>query len=67
MSSQVPTIYEWAGGQPAFERWLGRFYDLVENDVLLAPLFGTKGQAAAPPKRGQVVVRGHGWSRFLHQ
>ena len=42
MSSQVPTIYEWAGGRLAFERWLGRFYDLVEDDELLAPLFGGK-------------------------
>jgi hypothetical protein len=26
----------------AFERWLGRFYDHVEDDDLLAPLFGGK-------------------------
>ena len=42
MSSQIPTIYEWAGGRLAFKRWLGRFYDLVEEDELLAPLFGGK-------------------------
>ena len=42
MNSQIPTIYDWAGGRPAFERWLGRFYDLVEDDDLLAPLFGGK-------------------------
>jgi hemoglobin len=42
VTSQVPTIYDWAGGRPAFERWLGRFYDLVEDDDLLAPLFGAK-------------------------
>ena len=40
MSSQVPTIYDWAGGRAAFERWLDRFYDLVEEEELLAPLFG---------------------------
>ena len=40
MTSQIPTIYEWAGGRAAFERWLGRFYDLVEDEELLAPLFG---------------------------
>jgi hemoglobin len=34
-----PTIYEWAGGEVAFERWLNRFYDLVEGDDLLAPVF----------------------------
>jgi hemoglobin len=36
----TPTVYEWAGGTPAFERWLNAFYDLVEQDKLLAPLFG---------------------------
>jgi hemoglobin len=35
-----PTIYEWAGGRPAFERWFDVFYDLVEADDLLAPVFG---------------------------
>ena len=37
---ETPTIYEWAGGRPAFERWLNAFYDLVEEDELLAGLFG---------------------------
>jgi hemoglobin len=37
---ETPTIYEWAGGQPAFRAWLERFYDLVEEDELLAPAFG---------------------------
>ena len=35
-----PTIYEWAGGRDAFARWLDAFYDLVEREPLLAPLFG---------------------------
>jgi hemoglobin len=35
-----PTIYEWAGGTQAFERWLNTFYDLVEQHDGLAPLFG---------------------------
>jgi hemoglobin len=35
----TPTIYEWAGGREAFERWLNVFYDLVEGDELLAPVF----------------------------
>ena len=35
-----PTIYEWAGGREAFARWLDVFYDLVEEDELLAPVFG---------------------------
>jgi hemoglobin len=35
-----PTIYEWGGGQAAFKRWLEAFYDLVEADDLLGPVFG---------------------------
>lgn len=35
-----PTIFEWGGGAAAFARWLNAFYDLVEGDELLAPLFG---------------------------
>ena len=38
--SEIPTIYEWAGGGEAFARWLNTFYDLVERDGLLAPVFG---------------------------
>jgi hemoglobin len=38
----TPTIYDWAGGRAAFERWLNAFYDLVERDDLLAELFGGK-------------------------
>jgi hemoglobin len=40
MSDATPTIYEWGGGREAFERWLNRFYDLVEGDELLGPVFG---------------------------
>ena len=36
----VPTVYAWAGGEEAFGRWLNAFYDLVEEDDQLAPLFG---------------------------
>jgi hemoglobin len=39
MSPDPPTIYEWAGGRDAFDRWLNVFYDLVEDDELLAPVF----------------------------
>ena len=34
-----PTLYEWAGGQDAFERLINAFYDRVERDELLSPLF----------------------------
>ena len=36
----TPTLYEWAGGREAFERLINAFYDRVEGDELLAPLFG---------------------------
>jgi len=42
----APTIYEWAGGREAFARWLDMFYDLVEGDELLAPVFGGTVTAA---------------------
>jgi hemoglobin len=36
----VPTIVEWAGVAAAFRRWFDAFYDLVERDPDLAPVFG---------------------------
>jgi hypothetical protein len=35
----VPTLYEWAGGRGAIGRMIGCFYDRVERDDLLSPLF----------------------------
>ncbi|MEA2169282.1 MAG: hemoglobin [Solirubrobacteraceae bacterium] len=35
-----PTIFEWGGGAASFARWINAFYDLVEQDERLAPLFG---------------------------
>jgi hemoglobin len=37
--AEVPTIYAWGGGREAFAHWLDTFYDLVERDELLAPVF----------------------------
>lgn len=37
----TPTLYEWAGGQPAIRRLLDTFYDTVEQDDLLSPVFPT--------------------------
>lgn len=39
-SSTPPTIYEWGGRREAFARWLNVFYDGVERDELLGPVFG---------------------------
>jgi hemoglobin len=35
----TPTLYEWAGGRPAIEAMIDAFYDRVERDDLLSPLF----------------------------
>lgn len=37
--SKAPTLYEWAGGREAFERLIEAFYDRVERDELISPLF----------------------------
>ena len=37
-----PTLFDWAGGSDALERLINSFYDRVEGDGLLAPLFGGK-------------------------
>ncbi len=43
MAGETPTIFEWAGGRPAFARWLNRFYDLVEAEAPdIAALFGDR-------------------------
>lgn len=39
MAEETPTLYEWAGGRPAFERMINAFYDRVERDDLLSPFF----------------------------
>jgi hemoglobin len=35
----VATLYDWAGGEPAFAGLINAFYDRVEADELLSPLF----------------------------
>jgi hemoglobin len=39
VSDGIPTVYEWAGGQAAFERLTAAFYARVREDELLAPVF----------------------------
>jgi hemoglobin len=34
-----PSLYEWAGGRPAFDSMINAFYDRVEKDELLSPFF----------------------------
>jgi hemoglobin len=35
----TPTLYEWAGGQEAFDRLTQAFYGRVRADAVLAPVF----------------------------
>ena len=35
----TPSLHEWAGGSPAFRRLIDAFYNRVEKDDLLGPLF----------------------------
>jgi hemoglobin len=37
----VPTLFEWAGGLPAFERLTAEMYTRVPRDPVLAPVFGS--------------------------
>jgi hemoglobin len=52
-ANEPPTLYEWAGGNEAFERLINAFYDRVEADELLAPLFG--GEVGAEHRRNVVA------------
>jgi hemoglobin len=39
MVDPVPSLFEWAGGEPAIRRMIDAFYDRVEADELLSPFF----------------------------
>ena len=41
--TSAPSLYEWAGGEPAIRRLMDRFYDRVERDDLLGPRFFPDG------------------------
>src|SRR5256885_16930641 len=45
MMSEPPTLYEWVRGRPAIARLIDAFYDRVEGDDLLSPLFPGGGSA----------------------
>lgn len=49
----VPTLYEWAGGDSAFERLINCFYDRVERDDLISPLFSG---GVSPEHREHVIA-----------
>jgi hemoglobin len=39
MEDNIPTLYEWAGGSAAIERWVSAFYELTLQDDILRPFF----------------------------
>lgn len=39
MATDVPSLYDWAGGLPALERLTDVFYGKVKRDALLGPVF----------------------------
>jgi hemoglobin len=39
MSHPPPTLFEWAGGQPALDRLFTHFYAAVREDELIGPVF----------------------------
>jgi hemoglobin len=39
MVDPVPSLFEWAGGEPAIRRMIDAFYDRVGADDLLSPFF----------------------------
>lgn len=38
-ADDVPTLFDWAGSEPAFRRLIDCFYNRVEHDDLLSPYF----------------------------
>jgi len=38
-TNNPPSLYDWAGGLKAIEKWITRFYDKVVKDPLLELLF----------------------------
>ncbi|RAJ77257.1 hemoglobin [Chitinophaga dinghuensis] len=38
-NNNIPSLYEWAGGMPVFEKLITDFYSKVLHDELLAPIF----------------------------
>jgi hemoglobin len=48
----IPTLYQWAGGAEALRRLTETFYDAVETDTVLAPVFAHMG----PEHREHVAI-----------
>jgi hemoglobin len=46
-ASEIPSLYEWMGGQASLERLLSLFYQRVAQDALLAPVFARMSAAHA--------------------
>jgi hemoglobin len=47
LNKPVPTLFDWAGGQPAFEKLFTAFYKRVADDAILSPVFQHMSSAHA--------------------
>ena len=47
MSSSSPSLYDWAGGEPALRALFTRFYERVAEDAALGPVFANMDPAHA--------------------
>ena len=56
--ADAQTLYDVAGGMPFFERLVGRFYDAVEADELLRPLYP---EDLGPPQRRLTLFLAQYW------
>ena len=52
------TVYEAVGGMPFFERLVGKFYDAVETDDVLRPLYP---EDLGPPRRHLTLFLAQYW------
>jgi hemoglobin len=63
----VPTLYDWAGGEPAVRALFTLFYQRVPNDPLLAPIFANMDPAHADHVAGFVAEVLGGPKRYSEQ
>ena len=58
MTDDATTVFEAVGGQPFFDQLVDRFYDRVEHDPVLRPIYP---EDLGPGKRGLALFLGQYW------
>jgi len=64
MSQTPPSLYEWAGGEPAFRTLFTRFYERVPEDAMLGPVFASMDPAHAAHVSAFVIEVFRGPARY---